>query len=65
MKKERLTRVVTIETQLHDELKEFCERNGLKVKFVAREALRKYMESHHTTQSNAGQSMTSCAATAQ
>lgn len=65
MRKEKMTRVVTIETQLHDDLKEFCNRNGLKIQFVAREALRKYMESHHTTQSNAGQPMTSCAATAQ
>jgi hypothetical protein len=50
MKKERLTRVVTIETQLHEDLKEFCNRNGLKIHFVAREALRRYMDAHHTTQ---------------
>jgi hypothetical protein len=65
MKKEKMTRVVTIDTQIHDELKEFCNRNGLKIQFVAREALRKYMESKHTTQSSAAQSVSSCAATAQ
>jgi len=37
MKKEKMTRVVTIDTQLHDDLKEFCNRNGLKIQFVARE----------------------------
>jgi len=60
-----MTRVVTIDTQLHDDLKEFCNRNGLKIQFVAREALRRYMESQHTTQSYAGQPIASCAATAQ
>ena len=60
MRKEKTTRVVTIDTQLHDDLKEFCNRNGLKIQFVAREALRKYMETQHTTQP-----LTPCAATAQ
>ena len=55
-----MTRVVTIDTQLHEDLKEFCNRNGLKIQFVAREALRKYMETQHTTQP-----LTPCAATAQ
>ena len=60
MKKEKMTRVVTIDTQLHEDLKEFCNRNGFKIQFVAREALRKYMETQHTTQP-----LTPCAATAQ
>jgi len=57
MRKEKTTRVVTIDMQLHEDLKEFCNRNGLKMQFVAREALKKYMAaSQHTA---------SCAATAQ
>jgi hypothetical protein len=53
MKPKKKSNVVTIDSALHEELRKYCEQNGLKIGFLATQALRNMLDGRYaTTQSN-------------
>ena len=53
MKPKKKSNVVTIDSALHEELRKYCEQNGLKIGFLATQALRNMLDGKYaTTQSN-------------
>ena len=52
MKLKKKNTVITIESALHEELRKYCQENGVKIGFLAAQALRKLLdEKRVTTQS--------------
>ncbi len=52
MKPKKKNTVITIESALHEELRKYCQENGVKIGFLAAQALRKLLdEKRVTTQS--------------
>ena len=53
MKPKKKSNVVTIDSALHEELRKYCEENGLKIGFLATQALRNMLDGKYaTTQSS-------------
>jgi len=54
MKKKATYTVITIDSALHEEVRKYCDENGLKIGFFANQALRKLLNKKcATTQSSA------------
>jgi hypothetical protein len=53
MKPKKKNTVITIDAALHEELRKYCEQNGLKIGFLATQALRNMLDGKYaTTQSS-------------
>jgi hypothetical protein len=54
MKKKATYTVITIDSAIHEEVRKYCDENGLKIGFFANQALRKLLNKKcATTQSSA------------
>jgi len=41
--KKRTTRVITVDTELHDKMRQHCNACGMKLHFFASEAIKRYL----------------------
>lgn len=46
--KKRNNRVITIDTELHDKMRQHCHARGMKLHFFASEAVRLYLQNHES-----------------
>jgi hypothetical protein len=54
MKKKATYTVITIDSALHEDVRKYCDENGIKIGFFANQALRKLLEKRcATTKSSA------------
>lgn len=49
MKPKKKNTVITIDTALHEEVRKYCEENGVKIGFLATQALRKLLNEKRVT----------------
>jgi hypothetical protein len=49
MKKKAIYTVITIDSVLHEEVRNYCDENGLKIGFFANQALRKLLDKRCAT----------------
>jgi small-conductance mechanosensitive channel len=50
MKTKNKKTVITIDSDLHEEIRKYCEENGIKIGFLATQALRKMIDGKRVTQ---------------
>jgi small-conductance mechanosensitive channel len=50
MKTKNKKTVITIDSDLHEEIRKYCEDNGIKIGFLATQALRKMIDGKRVTQ---------------
>jgi len=50
MKTKNKKTVITIDSGLHEEIRKYCEDNGIKIGFLATQALRKMIDGKRVTQ---------------
>ena len=50
MKPKKKNTVITIDAALHEEVRKYCEENGVKIGFLATQALRKLLNEKRVTQ---------------
>jgi hypothetical protein len=50
MKPKKKNTVITIDAALHEEIRKYCEENGVKIGFLATQALRKMIDGKRVTQ---------------
>ena len=57
MKKKATYTVITIDSALHEDVRKYCDENGIKIGFFAKQALRKLLDKRcATTKSSAAPS---------
>ena len=49
MKLKKKNTVITIDAALHEEIRKYCEENGVKIGFLATQALRKLLNEKRVT----------------
>jgi hypothetical protein len=50
MKTKNKKTVITIDSDLHEEIRKYCEENGIKIGFLATQALRQMIDGKRVTQ---------------
>lgn len=50
MKTKNKKTVITINSDLHEEIRKYCEENGIKIGFLATQALRRMIDGKRVTQ---------------
>lgn len=48
--KKRNSRVITIDIELHDKMREYCDAHGMKLHFFASEAIKRHLDRVKTQQ---------------